>query len=90
MIVGITKETFPGERRVSLVPTVLPSLTKASIDVLVESAAGQSAGFPDEAYAEKGARIATSRAQVFAEAEIVLQVRTPGAGENPAKKISRC
>lgn len=80
MIVGITKETFPGERRVSLVPTVLPSLTKASIDVLVESAAGQSAGFPDEAYAEKGARIATSRAQVFAEAEIVLQVRTPGAG----------
>jgi len=80
MIVGITKETFPGERRVSLVPTVLPSLTKASIDVLVESAAGQSAGFPDEAYVEKGARIATSRAQVFAEAEIVLQVRTPGAG----------
>ena len=80
MIVGITKETFPGERRVSLVPTVLPSLTEASIDVLVESAAGQSAGFPDEAYVEKGARIATSRAQVFAEAEIVLQVRTPGAG----------
>ena len=80
MIVGITKETFPGERRVSLVPAVLPSLTKASLDVLVESSAGQSAGFPDEAYVEKGARIAASRAQVFAEAEVVLQVRTPGAG----------
>ena len=65
MIVGITKETFPGERRVSLVPAVLPSLTKASLDVLVESSAGQSAGFPDEAYVEKGARIGRVKSASF-------------------------
>ena len=41
--------------------------------------ARDSAGFPDAAYAEKGARIAESHAQLFAEADVVLQVRSPGA-----------
>ena len=38
MIVGVPKEAFPGERRVALVPGALPPLTKASLDVLVETA----------------------------------------------------
>ena len=79
MIIGVPKESYPGERRVALVPAVLPSLTKASLEVLVEESAGASAGFPDSAYVEKGARIAGARAQLFADAEIVLQVRSPGA-----------
>ncbi len=79
MIVGVPKETFPGERRVSLVPAVLPTLAKASLDVLVEPSAGASGGFPDSAYTDKGARLADSRAQLFADADVVLQVRTPGA-----------
>ena len=79
MIVGVPKETFPGERRVALVPGALPALTRASLDILVEAAAGTAAGFPDSAYVEKGARIAESHAQLFAEADIVLQVRSPGA-----------
>ena len=79
MIVGVPKEPFPGERRVSLVPGALPALAKASLDVLVEASAGAAAGFPDEAYADKGARIAESHAQLFAEADVVLQVRSPGA-----------
>ena len=79
MIVGVPKETFPGERRVALVPGALPALTKASLDVLVEASAGVAAGFPDATYVEKGARIAESHAQLFAEADVVLQVRSPGA-----------
>ena len=79
MIVGVPKETFPGERRVALVPGALPALTKASLDVLVEASAGAAAGFPDSAYTEKGARIAESHAQLFADADVVLQVRSPGA-----------
>ncbi len=79
MIIGVPKESYPGERRVALVPAVLPSLTKASLEVLVEESAGASAGFPDSAYVEKGARIAGARAQLFADTEIVLQVRSPGA-----------
>jgi NAD(P) transhydrogenase subunit alpha len=81
MIVGTVKETFPGERRVALVPSVLPTLTKAGIEVLVESGAGVEAGYPDETYTEKGARIASSRAEVFEKADVVMQVR--GYGANP-------
>ena len=79
MIVGIPKESFPGERRVSMVPAVIPSLIKAGLEVLVERGAGESAGFPDAAYVDKGARIGDTRAQVFADAGILLEVRTVGA-----------
>ena len=57
MIVGVPKETAAGERRVALVPDLVPKLTKAGLEVLVEPGAGAAAGFPDAAYAEKGARL---------------------------------
>lgn len=79
MIVGIPTETFPGERRVATVPAVVPALTEAGLEVLVEAGAGASAGFQDADYANKGARLATNRQQVFTEAETILQVRTLGA-----------
>ena len=79
MIVGIPKETFHGERRVAIVPTSVSSLTKAGLDVIVEHTAGASAGFPDAAYEEKGCRIVSDRASLFAEAGIVLQIRMAGA-----------
>jgi len=79
MIVGIPAETYPGEHRVAVAPGVVPNLTRAGLDVLVSTGAGVNAGFPDDGYLAKGARIATSRAQVFEEAQIILQVRTLGA-----------
>ena len=79
MIVGVLRETYPGEHRVALVPAVLPSLKKGGMDVMVESKAGDQAGYPDSAYVEKGATIASSRAQVFEKADCVVQVRLLGA-----------
>ena len=79
MIVGVPKETFPDERRVALVPGSLTPLTKAGVEILVEAGAGLAAGSPDPAYAEKGARIVPTRAEVFARADVVLQVRAAGA-----------
>ena len=79
MKVGVVKESFPGERRVALVPGVLPQLMRAGPEVLVEPGAGARAGFLDEEYAGKGATIAGSRAEVFEKADIVVQVRPPGA-----------
>jgi len=79
MIVGIPKETFPGEARVAVVPALVPFLSKAKLEVLLEAGAGVPAGYPDSAYEDKGARIAASRAEVFAEAQVVLQVRGYGA-----------
>jgi NAD(P) transhydrogenase subunit alpha len=79
MIVGVPTETYPGERRVAIIPAVIPALTKAGLDVLVETGAGVAAGFLDTAYIEKGARIATDRQQVFTDADVILQVRCLGA-----------
>lgn len=83
MIVGVLQETYPDEHRVALVPSVLPSLKKGGMDVIVESKAGEQAGYPDAAYTEKGATIASSRAQVFEKADCVVQVRLLGA--NPTE-----
>ena len=79
MIVGIPTETSRGERRVAIVPASVSPLIEAGLDVVVEAAAGESAGFPDTAYADKGARIATDHASVFKDADIVLQVRMAAA-----------
>ncbi len=83
MIVGVVKETFPGERRVALVPAAVQALTGAGLKVLVESGAGTAAGFPDADYEEKGAKVVSGRAEVFGAADAVCQVRTLGA--NPTE-----
>jgi len=65
MIVGVPRETFPGERRVALVPAVLPTLAKAGLQVVVEAGAGVEAGYLDADYLAKGAKILPDRAEVF-------------------------
>jgi len=82
MKIGIPKETYPGEHRVALIPAAVPSLVKAGHGVLVEPGAGAAAGFPDREYADKGATVVGSRADVFSGADVVLQVRA--GGSNPA------
>jgi NAD(P) transhydrogenase subunit alpha len=79
--VGVPQESFPGEQRVALVPAVIPSLRKAGVDVVIESGAGQLAGFSDAAYTEKGATIAPDRASVFSAADIVVQVLCYGSND---------
>ena len=85
MIVGVPKESYPGERRVALVPMVVPNLAKAGLEVVVEAGAGEQAGYPDEAYVEKGARIVPDRAVVFSTADIVVQVLCYGSNDVTGK-----
>src|SRR4030081_3454842 len=81
MIVGVVRESYPGERRVALVPTVIPHLAKAGLEVVIEAGAGVQAGFPDAEYAAKGAKILTDRAEVFRAADIGGQVLCYGAND---------
>src|SRR4029077_11853674 len=81
MIVGVPREIFPGERRVALVPAVLPSLAKVGLEVVVEAGAGALAGYPDAEFAAKGAKIVPDRAEVFRVADIVVQVLAHGAND---------
>ena len=81
MIIGVPTESYPGERRVALVPMVIPNLTKAGFEVLVESGAGAEAGSPDALYVEKGAKILPDRAAVFSSADIIVQVLCYGSND---------
>jgi len=85
VIVGVPKESYPGERRVALVPMVVPNLAKAGLEVVVEAGAGEQAGYPDEAYVEKGARIVPDRAAVFSTADVVVQVLCYGSNDVTGK-----
>jgi NAD(P) transhydrogenase subunit alpha len=84
--VGIPRETGEGERRVATVPAVVPLLTRLGLEVVVETGAGEAAGFLDEAYSAKGARIA-DRAEVLRSAVVAavdaaaLAEETPGPPE---------
>ena len=76
--IGVPRETFPGERRVALTPRACDAIAKLGASVVVEQSAGVEAGYPDDQYLARGARLA-SRAEVFAQSDIVVQVRTLGA-----------
>ncbi|HWR16648.1 MAG TPA: Re/Si-specific NAD(P)(+) transhydrogenase subunit alpha [Terriglobales bacterium] len=81
MIIGVPKELFPGERRVALVPMVIPNLKKIGLDAVIESGAGLESGYSDSDYSEKGATIVPDRAAVFAQADIVVQVLCYGSND---------
>ena len=78
MILFIPRETVAGERRVAIVPDLVPKLTALGLEVVVEPGAGTSAGFVDAAYTEKGARL---EADALGKADIVLRVQPPSADE---------
>jgi NAD(P) transhydrogenase subunit alpha len=81
MVIGVPKESFPGERRVALVPAAITSLAKAGFEVVIEAGAGLSAGYPDGDYAAKGAKIVAERAEVFRAADVVVQILCHGSND---------
>src|SRR5271156_5875777 len=81
MIVGVPHESYPGERRVAMVPAAVPTLVKGGFEVVVQAGAGNEAGYPDAAYAAKGAKIVAERAEVFRLADIVVQVLCYGSND---------
>jgi NAD(P) transhydrogenase subunit alpha len=85
MIVGVPKESYPGERRVALVPTVVTNLVKAGFGIVIEAGAGEQAGYPDSFYVDKGAKVLPERAAVFSEADIVVQVLCYGSNDITGK-----
>jgi NAD(P) transhydrogenase subunit alpha len=79
VIIGIPSEIKTGEKRVALAPANVQSLCKKGVDILVQSGAGVSAGYPDAEYINAGATLVDSREKIFSDAEIVLQVQSFGA-----------
>jgi NAD(P) transhydrogenase subunit alpha len=77
--IGVLSETLPGERRVALVPDVAARLT--GFDVVVQSGAGEAAGFTDDAYRTAGVAVEADRAAVLESADVVLSVQPVGEAD---------
>jgi NAD(P) transhydrogenase subunit alpha len=78
VIIGVIKETVPGEKRVALVPDAVKTLVADDLEVVVQAGAGEAAGFPDATYTEKGATLESDTAALLGRADVVLGVQPPG------------
>ena len=85
MFVGVLKDRYINEKRVSLVPQDVRNLKKLGAEVIVEKGAGEEAGFSDEEYISEGSIIA-DRSEVFERSDILLKVRALMAEEDEFKK----
>jgi NAD(P) transhydrogenase subunit alpha len=81
VIIGVPKESYPGERRVALVPIVVTNLVKAGFEIIIEAGAGEQAGYPDSYYTDRGAKVLPERAGVFSAADIMVQVLCYGSND---------
>ena len=85
MKVGVLKESFPGERRVALIPGNVAQLEKAGFEIWIEEGAGNFAGYADSDYTNAGARVVTDR-NSLRDVQVLVQVRSLGA--NPVHGLS--
>ena len=81
MQVAVLKEAAARERRVAVTPDAVVKLVKVKVEIVVQSGAGEQAGFPDAAYVAAGARIATDAASTCKGAQVVLKVQPPTEAE---------
>jgi alanine dehydrogenase len=83
MRVGVPKEIKPGEHRVGLTPTAVREYVTHGHRVLVETGAGQEAGYDDAAYMRAGADLAADAKAVFEGAQLIVKVKEPQPSEWP-------
>lgn len=82
MKIGVPKEIYLHEQRVAATPNTATRLReKLGFAVAIEAGAGDSASFPDAAYAEAGCEIVDDAAQLWAQSDVILKVRAPEAAE---------
>ncbi len=81
LLIGVPKETAPGEKRVATVPDVVEKLVKLGFSVAVESGAGDAANFGDDTYRAAGAQIVPTAAELWAKSDFIFKVRAPSVDE---------
>src|ERR1700759_3498371 len=81
MIVGVPKEVKRDEYRVGILPVGVEELVRAGHEVVFERGAGVGSGLADSVYAEHGANLVDTAAEVFAAADMILKVKEPQPAE---------
>ncbi len=82
LTIGVPREIVPGENRVSLIPDTVAKLIAAGPAVIVERGAGQGSFIGDDAYATAGATLVPDAASVYEQADLILKVHRPTAGNS--------
>ena len=77
MIIGSTKELKNHEYRVGLTPDNAGALIACGHSVLVESGAGDGAGFSDSEYLAVGAQVISCAKDVYDRADMIIKVKEP-------------
>jgi NAD(P) transhydrogenase subunit alpha len=90
MIVGVPCESYPGERRVALVPAVLSNLAKAGLQVLIEAGAGAGAGYPDAEYSERVLKLSPLARNLFRKLTSWHRCFATAPMTKPGRRICRC
>jgi len=83
MIIGVPKEVKEDEYRVAMLPVGVEELVQRGHQVFVQTGAGVGSGLMDEAYAQAGATLVDSAAEVFEKADLIVKVKEPQASEFP-------
>jgi len=81
MIVGILKEIKVAEKRVSMTPGGVITMTQNGHEVLIEKNAGAGAGYPDADYEDAGATIIDTPGEIFKKSDMVMHVKEPQPSE---------
>ena len=80
-VIGIPTEIKTDERRVSLTPMAVGEITSNGSQVVVQSGAGEGAGFSNNQYEKAGAKIVETAEDVFKESKIIVKVKEPQEDE---------
>ena len=80
MRVAVPREAAAGEGRVALVPESVGRLAPVGFEIVVERGAGAVAGFPDQDYADAGARL-SEPGTLLEGVEAIVRVARPSADE---------
>ena len=83
MLIGVPREIKDGEKRVAITPAGVLALRQHGHEVLVESGAGEGAGYTDAEYRGAGAEISAAAQEVYRRAQFVLKVKEPLPVEYP-------
>ena len=80
LFIGLPKETYFSEKRVSLTPDAASALCAHGHRIVVETGAGDNANYSDKEYSEAGAKISYDIEEAF-KCNIVLKVAPPSEKE---------
>ena len=88
MKIGVPNEIHENERRVAMTPDTAKRLQKLGFDTAIESGAGASANFTDDAYREAGVEVVSDATQIWSNSDIILKVRSPETNSSGVDEVS--